>query len=282
MQCCLHRVVCTWSACTTVALSLRLNLPPAVPTCAPSLSPTSVSIPQAWTFTAAENCKERFPGAPGCCFLKKGTGYEKRSAPGMVSGTSGGRPVAACTLEFDTDFLGGDIQSRNGAVFSFFLFFPFPVEERCGVGVAGIATPYRAGWGKQWWAPGAVWAAAPAVMVRPRRQERHASWALRRVNPTLIMNRKMLFLQEATQWCPPCQTPTAAKAAQPPPAAGPGPWALPATVPTACPAPAAAASSRCVVGAWCDFARSGCLLIAVFVCIDWEALLALGASATDG
>ncbi|KAI7840639.1 hypothetical protein COHA_005660 [Chlorella ohadii] len=68
----------------------------------------------AWTFTPAENCKERFPGAPGCCFLKKGTGYEKRSATGMVSGTSGGPPVAACTLEFDTDLLGGDIQSGNG------------------------------------------------------------------------------------------------------------------------------------------------------------------------
>jgi len=34
----------------------------------------------------------------------------------MVSGTSGGPQVAACTLEFDTDLLGGDIQSGNGAL----------------------------------------------------------------------------------------------------------------------------------------------------------------------
>lgn len=52
---------------------------------------------QAWTFTRASHCKERLPGAPGCCFLKKGTGYEKRSASGMISGVRRqGRAAAAC------------------------------------------------------------------------------------------------------------------------------------------------------------------------------------------
>lgn len=98
-----------------LALSPRLHRPFTCPhLCSLSHLPHPFA-GQAWTFTAAEHCKERFPGAPGCCFLKKGTGYEKRSAPGMVSGTSGGRPAAACTLEFDTDLLGGDIQSGNGA-----------------------------------------------------------------------------------------------------------------------------------------------------------------------
>ncbi|PSC70819.1 hypothetical protein C2E20_5824 [Micractinium conductrix] len=68
---------------------------------------------QAWTFAAAENCQERLPHAPGCCFLKKGTGWSAAAAPGMISGTTA-VPAASCSLEFDTDFVGGDLYSASG------------------------------------------------------------------------------------------------------------------------------------------------------------------------
>ncbi|KAL4856053.1 hypothetical protein ACK3TF_003489 [Chlorella vulgaris] len=69
---------------------------------------------EAWTFAAGSNCKERFPNAPGCCFLKKGSGYEVRSAPGMISGTTNTPPPAQCSLEFDTDLTGGDLLTADG------------------------------------------------------------------------------------------------------------------------------------------------------------------------
>jgi hypothetical protein len=69
----------------------------------------------AWTWTAgAGNCRERFPNAPGCCFLKKGTGFEMRSEPGMVSGFVDSPPAAECTLEYDTNFMNGDLQTSSG------------------------------------------------------------------------------------------------------------------------------------------------------------------------
>jgi hypothetical protein len=51
--------------------------------------------------------------------VQKASGYEVRSSPGMVSGTTNSPPAAACTLEFDTDLLGGDLTATDGALHSF-------------------------------------------------------------------------------------------------------------------------------------------------------------------
>ena len=217
----------------------------------PSVPSPPVQPPQAWTFTAAEHCKERFPGAPGCCFLKKGTGYEKRSAPGMVSGRSGGPPAAACTLEFDTDLFDGDMKTADGEVVSFLFFRCMRVDSPnyppIGPRVDQPPLEARAAGccGRH---SGGKAAGLPRFMPHP------PNCRTREANATLNVDTFPLpcrpwAVQAVTWWWRLCQMPTAARAAPPLPAAARGPWRRPASAPTACPTPAAAASSRWAVGA---------------------------------
>lgn len=120
--------------CAGMDLYRRLKLPGALPQCPRVLLPKGAALVDAVAVAvlgagagaaAGASCgdgqlsKPVSETASSCASLlnppQKGSGYEVRSAPGMISGTTNTPPPAQCSLEFDTDLTGGDLLTADGA-----------------------------------------------------------------------------------------------------------------------------------------------------------------------
>ena len=136
----------------------------------------------------------------------------------MISGTTA-VPAASCSLEFDTDFVGGDLYSASGAWQREAL--RSVARQGCRRSIVGPASICH----------------APAHCFR--------RCCIIHPAPMRCTLRTHALLQAKTWSWPQCLMPTAARAAPAWRAAARGPLPRQASAPTRCQAPPGAASSRC-------------------------------------